>query len=49
MAGNAMDEAIINAARSHLGMILGHAAARQLKSELRPHRRSDGWAEAVGA
>jgi len=31
MAGNRMDEAIINAARSELGMILSPRAARQLK------------------
>jgi rod shape-determining protein MreB len=48
MAGNAMDEAIINAARSHLGMILGQRAARQLKTELGLTGGSDGWAEAVG-
>ena len=34
MAGNAMDEAIVNAARSGLGMILSQRAARQLKTEL---------------
>jgi rod shape-determining protein MreB len=31
MAGNAMDEAIVNAARGHLGMILSQRSARQLK------------------
>ncbi len=48
MAGNAMDEAIINAARSGLGMILSQRAARQLKAELGLTGGSSGWAEAVG-
>ena len=48
MAGNAMDEAIINAARSGLGMILSQRAARQLKTELGLTGGPDGWAEAVG-
>jgi rod shape-determining protein MreB len=48
MAGNAMDEAIINAARSSLGMILGQRAARQLKTELGLSGGPEGWAEAVG-
>jgi rod shape-determining protein MreB len=48
MAGNAMDEAIINAARSNLGMILGQRAARRLKTELGLAGGADGWAEAVG-
>jgi rod shape-determining protein MreB len=48
VAGNAMDEAIVNAARSGLGLILGQRAARQLKSELGLTGGWDGWAEAVG-
>src|ERR1700758_2287652 len=48
MAGNAMDEAIVNAVRSGLGMILGQRAARQLKSELGLSGGPNGWAEAVG-
>src|SRR5580692_4402711 len=48
MAGNAMDDAIINAARSGLGMILGQRAARRLKTELGLSGGPDGWAEAVG-
>lgn len=48
MAGNAMDEAIINAARSSLGMILSRRAARQLKTELGLTGGTDGWAETVG-
>ena len=48
MAGNAMDEAIANAARSGLGLILSQRAARQLKVELGLTGGQDGWAEAVG-
>ena len=48
MAGNAMDEAIVNAARSGLGLILSQRAARQLKGELGLTGGPDGWAEAVG-
>jgi rod shape-determining protein MreB len=48
MAGNAMDEAIVNAARSGLGLILSLRAARQLKAELGLTGGPDGWAEAVG-
>jgi rod shape-determining protein MreB len=48
MAGNAMDEAIVNAARSGLGLILSQRAARQLKVELGLTGGQDGWAEAVG-
>jgi rod shape-determining protein MreB and related proteins len=48
MAGNAMDEAIVNAVRSGLGLILSQRAARQLKVELGLTGGQDGWAEAVG-
>ena len=48
MAGNAMDYAIINAARSGLGMILSQRAARQLKAELGLTGGAEGWAETVG-
>ena len=48
MAGNAMDEAIIGAARSGLGMILSQRAARQLKAELGLTGGAEGWAETVG-
>ena len=48
MAGNAMDEAIIAAARSGLGMILSQRAARQLKTELGLTGGQEGWAETVG-
>lgn len=48
MAGNAMDEAIVSAVRSSLGMILSHRAARQLKSDLGLTGGTNGWAEAIG-
>ena len=48
MAGNAMDEAIISAARSGLGLILSQRAARQLKAELGLTGGPEGWAETVG-
>jgi rod shape-determining protein MreB and related proteins len=48
MAGNAMDEAIVNAVRSGLGMIIGQRAARQLKAELGLTGGEDGWAEVIG-
>ncbi len=48
MAGNAMDEAIVNAVRSGLGLILSQRSARQLKVELGLTGGPDGWAEAVG-
>src|SRR5579862_1393302 len=48
MAGNAMDDAIVNAARSGLGLILSRGAARQLKAELGLTGGQDGSAEAVG-
>ena len=48
MAGNAMDEAIVNAVRGNLGLILSQRAARQLKSELGLTGGEEGWAEAVG-
>jgi rod shape-determining protein MreB and related proteins len=48
MAGNAMDEAIMHAARNELGLILSERAARQLKMTLGLTGGVDGWAEAVG-
>ncbi len=48
MAGNAMDEAIVNAARSKLSLILSQRATRQLKTTLGLTGGPDGWAEAVG-
>jgi rod shape-determining protein MreB len=48
MAGNAMDEAIMHAARAHLGLILSRRAARQLKMSLGLNGGESGSAEAVG-
>jgi rod shape-determining protein MreB len=48
MAGNAMDEAIVNAVRSGLGMVIGQRAARQLKAELGLTGGQEGSAEVFG-
>ncbi len=48
MAGNAMDDAIINAVRSGHGLIIGRQAARQLKCELGLTGGEDGWADTIG-
>jgi rod shape-determining protein MreB and related proteins len=48
MAGNAMDSAIVSAARSSLGLILSQRAARKLKTALGLTGGPDGWAETVG-
>jgi rod shape-determining protein MreB len=48
MAGNAMDEAIVSAARSQLGLILSRRAARQVKMTLGLTGGEAGWAETVG-
>jgi rod shape-determining protein MreB len=48
MAGNAMDEAIANAVRGSLGLIISQRAARQLKVELGLTGGEDGWAQTVG-
>jgi rod shape-determining protein MreB and related proteins len=48
MAGNAMDDAIVNAARGKLGLILSQRAARQLKMTLGLTGGQDGGAEVVG-
>jgi len=48
MAGNAMDEAIVNTARGELGLILSSRAARQLKTTLGLTGGPEGWAETVG-
>ena len=48
MAGNAMDEAIANAARAQLGLILSRRAVRQLKMTLGLTGGDTGWAEVVG-
>ena len=48
MAGNAMDDAVISAVRSGLGVIIGREAARELKSELGLTGGKDGWADTIG-
>ncbi len=47
-AGNAMDEAIVQAARNELGLIISQRAARHLKMALGVTGGAEGWAEAVG-
>jgi rod shape-determining protein MreB and related proteins len=47
-AGNGMDEAIVQAARSELGLIISQRAARHLKMTLGVTGGADGWAEVVG-
>ncbi|HWG61255.1 MAG TPA: rod shape-determining protein [Streptosporangiaceae bacterium] len=47
-AGNAMDEAIIQAAHRQLGLRLGRNAARRLKMTLGLTGGETGWAEAIG-
>jgi rod shape-determining protein MreB len=48
MAGNTMDEAIINVVRNKLGLILSQRAARQLKTTLGLTGGADGVTEVVG-
>jgi rod shape-determining protein MreB len=48
LAGNAMDDAIVRAARAELGLILGGKAATRLKITLGLTGGPMGWAEAVG-
>ena len=47
-AGNAMDEAIVQAARSELGLIISQRAARHLKTTLGVTGGAQGSAEVVG-
>jgi rod shape-determining protein MreB len=47
-AGNAMDDAILQAVRNELGLIISQRAARQLKTSLGVTGGAEGWAEAVG-
>src|SRR5271154_2054170 len=47
-AGNAMDEAIVQAARNELGLIISQRAARHLKTTLGVTGGAEGWAEVVG-
>ena len=48
LAGNVMDGAIVHAARTELGLILGDKAATRLKMTLGLTGGPMGWAEAVG-
>lgn len=48
MAGNTMDEAIVNMVRGKLGLILSQRAARQLKTTLGLTGDPDGGTEVVG-
>ena len=47
-AGNAMDEAIVQAARTELGLIISQRAARHLKTTLGVTGGAEGFAEVVG-
>ena len=47
-AGNAMDDAIVHAARNELGLIISQRAARHLKTTLGVTGGADGSAEVVG-
>ena len=47
-AGNAMDDAIVQAARNKLGLIISQRAARHLKTTLGVTGGADGFAEVVG-
>jgi len=47
-AGNTMDEAIVQALRNELGLIISQRAARHLKTTLGVTGGADGFAEAVG-
>ena len=47
-AGNAMDEAIVHAARNELGLIISQRAARNLKTTLGVTGGAEGFAETVG-
>ena len=47
-AGNAMDEAIVQAVRNELGLIISQRAARHLKMTLGVTGGAEGFAEAVG-
>jgi rod shape-determining protein MreB and related proteins len=48
MGGNAMDDAIVAAVKSELGLLLGRNAARSLKITLGIAEDGTGWMEAVG-
>jgi rod shape-determining protein MreB len=48
LGGNAMDEAIVTAAKAELGLLLGLKAARRLKMTLGLTGGETGYAEAIG-
>jgi rod shape-determining protein MreB len=48
LAGNAMDEAIVHAVKTELGLLIGRNAARRLKMDLGLTGGTPEWAEAVG-
>jgi rod shape-determining protein MreB len=48
VGGNAMDEAIVRAVKSELGLLLGRNAARSLKMTLGLAEGATGWVETVG-
>jgi rod shape-determining protein MreB and related proteins len=48
VAGNTMDDAIVQAAKTELGLVLGHKAANRLKTTLGLTGGDTGYAEAVG-
>ena len=48
LAGNALDDAILHAARTELGLILGRKAATSLKMTLGLTGGTLGWAETIG-
>lgn len=48
LGGNVMDDAIVNAARSELGLVLGRNAARRLKAIMGLTGGENGWTEVVG-
>jgi rod shape-determining protein MreB len=47
-AGNAMDDAVVQAVRNELGLIISQRAARNLKMTLGVTGGAEGYAEAVG-
>lgn len=48
VAGNAMEDAIVQAAKTELGLVLGHRAAKRLKTILGLTGGESGYAEVVG-
>ncbi len=48
LGGNAMDEAIVNAVKADLGLLIGRNAARNLKMNLGLTDTGSGWLETVG-